>query len=503
MNCDLLIENTDIVTMNPAMPTAKWIAVNDGKIAAVGAGDDRPDDVGERRSFPGSSVLPGFIDSHVHGSLTGNSLLSADIGEATDVEEIVNIIGEHCRNANRRIVSATKYSAIQMKDRPLNAADLDRASKDHIIVVYDRSCHGCVLNSAAMREANLPPEMWLAQGDVGEGVITDDTAYLTAINNIMMGVDEETVKSYMLAVNELAVGNGVTCIHSLDGSDYIYDAQHWVKNRTMTDIHIVNYWETLDFEKLKPFDLPRIGGCICLDGSRVMHTMAVSTPYLDDPGNLGVLYYTDDEVYKFVSTAHENDMQCAMHAMGDRAIAQLIGAIERVTKEQGHKNLRHRIEHFSMPTDRQIELAVELNLTLAMQPAFTLEWDRGENSVYKQRFGKDGASRNEPFARIIRAGGIICGGSDSPVTPLEPLSGIGACVDNPDPSRNISLTDALKMFTINGAWAAHEENDRGSIEVGKAADFVVLDHTWQDMTKSVGDLGVKETIIAGKTVFSR
>jgi predicted amidohydrolase YtcJ len=341
------------------------------------------------------------------------------------------------------------------------------------------------------------------QGDVGEGVITDDVAYLAALNNIMSGVDEDTVKSYIKAVNELAVSNGVTCIHSLDGSDYIHDAQHWVRNRHLPDIHIVNYWETLDFEKVKPFGLPQIGGCICLDGSRVLRTMAISEPYLDDPGNRGVLYYSDADVYKFVSTAHANDMQCAMHAMGDRAIGQLIGAIERVVGEQGPKDLRHRIEHFSMPTDRQIEAAVELGLALAMQPAFTLEWDRGDDSVYKQRFGREGASRNEAFAKILRAGGHICGGSDSPVTLLKPLRGIGACVDNPDPSRNISLTDALRLFTINGAWAAHEERDRGSIAVGKAADFVVLDRRSRDLEKDITSVAVAETIIAGRTVYAR
>ncbi|MDR0424968.1 MAG: amidohydrolase family protein, partial [Clostridiales Family XIII bacterium] len=399
MNCDLLIRDADIVTMDAAMPIAEWLAVKDGKIAAVGRGSDMPDNAAEVRSLRGLSVLPGFTDSHLHGSLTGNSLLSVDVGEAGSAEEIVDLIGRHCRETDSRIVSATKYSPNRMKGRALSADDLDRVSKDRAIVVYDRSCHGCVLNSAAMQEAALPPEMWQAQGDVGRGVITDDTAYLTALNNIMTGVDEATVKSYIAAVSKLAVSNGVVCIHSLDGSDYIHDAQHWVRHGATAGIHVVNYWETLDFERVKPFGLPRIGGCICLDGSRVMHTMAISEPYLDDPGNRGVLYYTDEEVYNFVSTAHANDMQCAMHAMGDRAIGQLLSAIGRVVEEQGDKGLRHRIEHFSMPTDRQIEHAVELGLTLAMQPAFTLEWDSGEDSVYKQRFGKEGASRNEPFAR--------------------------------------------------------------------------------------------------------
>jgi predicted amidohydrolase YtcJ len=360
MNCDLLIKDSDIITMDPDLPFARWVAVDGGKIAAVGVNDDYPEEAKVVRSFQGSSVLPGFIDSHVHGSLTGNALRSVDLSEETTAEGIVHKISERCKSEpGRSIVSATNYSAFRMNGNPPDAADLDRASKDRIIVVYDRSCHGCILNSAAIEAAKLPPEMWREQGDVGEGVITDDNAYLLALNNIMSGVDEETVKGYMTAVNDLAVSNGVTCIHSLDGADYVHDAVHWVRNRDMLDIHVVNYWETMDFGKVSPFGLPRIGGCICLDGSRSLRTMAVFEPYADDPGNRGVLYYTDEEVYDFVSAAHANDMQCAMHAMGDRAIEQYIYALKRVIKEQGRKNLRHRIEHFSMPTDRQIEFVAE------------------------------------------------------------------------------------------------------------------------------------------------
>jgi predicted amidohydrolase YtcJ len=103
--------------------------------------------------------------------------------------------------------------------------------------------------------------------------------------------------------------------------------------------------------------------------------MALNEPYADMPSTRGFLYYKDQDVYNFVKEADNRGMQCSMHATGDRAIDQYIYVLDRVIRENGKKNLRHRIEHFSMPADRHIEMAVELELALPMQPIFTKIWD--------------------------------------------------------------------------------------------------------------------------------
>jgi predicted amidohydrolase YtcJ len=156
-----------------------------------------------------------------------------------------------------------------------------------------------------------------------------------------------------------------------------------------------------------------------------------------------------------------------------------------------------------MPADRHIEMAVELELALPMQPIFTKIWDTEKNSLYKQRFGKKRAENVEPLAKIVRAGGKICGSSDSPVTEIDPLAGIDACVNNPAESRRISLDEALKIFTINGAWAAHEEKERGSIEVGKAADMVVLDRSPYAAPEEISNLQVEMTFVEGKLLYEK
>ncbi|MDE8735319.1 hypothetical protein P0G10_19740, partial [Eubacteriales bacterium DFI.9.88] len=105
--------------------------------------------------------------------------------------------------------------------------------------------------------------------------------------------------------------------------------------------------ETLDFDKVMPYKLDRIGGFICLDGTRTLHTMALNKPYADRPDTRGLLYYNDAQILEFIRNANDHNMQCSLHAAGTRAIDQYIYLLNQVIRDLGQKHLRHRIEHFS------------------------------------------------------------------------------------------------------------------------------------------------------------
>ena len=145
-----------------------------------------------------------------------------------------------------------------------------------------------------------------------------------------------------------------------------------------------------------------------------------------------------------------------------------------------------------------------MNLIASMQPAFTA-WDQPEGGVYEGMMGRRDADRMERFPDIIERGGIICGGSDSPVTPIDPLYGIANCVRSKNPIRNIPVTEALKIFTINAAYSVHKENEKGTIKVGKHADFTVIDRDPYDYAESdeIYDMKVLRTIRGGITTFSQ
>lgn len=123
--------------------------------------------------------------------------------------------------------------------------------------------------------------------------------------------------------------------------------------------------------------------------------------------------------------------------------------------------------------------------------------------MYKKRFGPSEAAKLEPIADIIRAGGKVCGGTDSPVTMIDPLAGIDACVNTENPHRKISIKEAMKLYTINGAWAAHEEAEKGTLERGKNADFAVLDADPFANTERITELTVEKTFVKGKLVYQK
>ena len=144
-----------------------------------------------------------------------------------------------------------------------------------------------------------------------------------------------------------------------------------------------------------------------------------------------------------------------------------------------------------------------MGLSLPMQPIFSWLWDRQADSEYARLFGRERADRTEPFAALCNLGMVISGGSDSPVTDVSPLAGIHAAANHPHPQRRVSVEDALRMFTVNGAWVGFEEQQKGTIEVGKLADLVVLDRDPYREREHIAEFVVEMTITEGRTVYER
>ena len=201
-----------------------------------------------------------------------------------------------------------------------------------------------------------------------------------------------------------------------------------------------------------------------------------------------------------VRRAQERGMQVAMHACGDAAIDLFLAAVETGQKE--NPGIRHRIEHFELPRYDQVERCKELGVILSMQPAFDWFWG-GPEGDYAYTMGPEGWQNANPVGWAIKAGLLVAGGSDSGVTPLDPLLGIHAALNHRSPKQRVDLAQALAMFTENGAAAARLD-DRGRLEVGLRGDIVVLREDLQDLPPDrVKDTGVIATINRGELVYLR
>jgi hypothetical protein len=257
----------------------------------------------------------------------------------------------------------------------------------------------------------------------------------------------------------------------------------------------------MDINKVKEMNLDRIGGSFYIDGTFSARTAALSFDYADCPGSKGDLNYTQEELNEFVLECYINKMQIALYTIGDRAIEQAITAHEYAIEKTGTAGLRHRLEHVELPNGSQIKRAKELGLIFSMTPTYEYLWG-GPNKLNGERLGEH-YKDTSPLYEIISEGVIICGGSDCDVTPADPLLGIYSAVNHPVEKHRVSVYEAIKMFTVNGAYAIFEEDKKGTLEIGKLADIVILD---QDIFRigenKIKGMKVLTTIKSGKIIFN-
>lgn len=511
MIADLLIVNGRVLTMNPAQPTASALAVKDGKLVAVGSNAHVRSFRGPRTaviSAVGKTVLPGFIDAHTHFMQTGLNRLALDLTEVRTIEEIVSLVRARAEETapGNWILGHGFDDSVLCEGRFPTAAELDDASAAHPVILTRRDHHSSVVNSAAWNILGIPAGTPGVEMDVRTG---QPTGVLRAEANglareaVFRRLDGATREKGMRLAARLAVARGITTVHALEGASWFGEenALFLWKNAASLPLRVVLYYQTTAVEQVLKMGLPRIGGCILVDGSFGSRTAALSEPFADDPSTSGRLYFRDEELESFVVRAHRAGLQVALHCIGDRAIGQALRAYARALREYPRPDHRHRIEHCELPDDSHITETGKMGIVLSMQPAFEHLWG-GPGRMYARRLGEERRKRTNPLRAILDAGITVAGGSDSDVTPMGPMLGVGAAVNHPTEQHRVQLPEALAMFTLGGARAAFEEREKGSLEVGKRADVVILDEDICAVDLNcLHRVGVRTTIVGGTVVY--
>jgi predicted amidohydrolase YtcJ len=200
-------------------------------------------------------------------------------------------------------------------------------------------------------------------------------------------------------------------------------------------------------------------------------------------------------------TAHKHGNQLAIHAIGDYAIECVINSVQTALKEKPRKDHRHRIEHCEILTAGQIERIKELGIIPAMQPNFVGEW-AGTSSMYDQRLGEERSRLNNPYRILLDEGITVAFGSDG--MPFHPIYGIWSAVNHGIKDARITLVEAIKCYTLNGAFASFEEDIKGSVEPGKLADITVIDRDLTELKPDgIRDAKVYMTIVNGKVLYHK
>lgn len=500
------------ITMDENHPQCQGIYVKDGKIEAVGSTETiramAENDQAQLIDLQGKTFLPGLHDCHVHMMNTGLAAIGIDLYPCRSIEAVVQTLkSEQTPNREEWIYGYGLDESRLAEKRPPTAKELDAVFKERPVYLADRGLHYTQVNTAALEA------MGFSGGE--DGLIKDkDGVCIGRLKNKAHGharkffFDKMTAEQRETAIRhtaDLAVKAGVTTIHAMEGGDLSSDDDIPVFLKIMDSlpVHVVLHWCSTRIEDVTNKQLKIIGTDILLDGSIGSRTAAFEEPYADDTSTNGELYYDDEWITDYIVAAHQNKLQTGFHVIGQRAISQVLDCLERALDQYPMDDHRFRLEHFGFPDQRDIERAADLGAVISTQPAFTY-LRGGPDSVYADRVGEERNRHAYPIHDFLEAGLVVNGGSDSNVTPIDPLLGIHAAVNPPYKRNAISPGEALRLFTIDGAYTAKEEKTRGSLTPGKAGDITVVSANPLTVpSDSIGDMTVEMTIYQGNVVYQK
>ena len=456
----------------------------------------------------GKTITPGFIDSHYHHFIYSTSPRFIDLSETKSLQGALNIVEERAAKLEpgKWIHGMSWDESKWPENRYVTTEDLDAASPDNPVGLSRVDWHMIVFNTAALEYIEKNDRKF----DSEEG--------RSSLNMMQKIFDYVDVTMPNITFDEWAEGlgnwahyvfsHGCTGIHEpgLDSRGVKAFQRAREKGETLPRAYLMVMGDALEPAKElgksigsgDPF--LKMGSVkFWIDGSLGSRSAALLEPYSDDPENYGMILlsgYREDCL-----KAHSSMMQTSTHAIGDRAVVEALGTLESALEEYPREDHRHRIEHCEMLGHEQIERIRDLGVVAAMQPNFVGVWCILQ-PLYQQRIGEDRMRWCNPYRQLLDAGVTVAFGSDG--MPLNPMFGIWGAVNHPVEESRISLVEAVKCYTLNSAYAAFQEDEVGSIEVGKLADIAVFNGDLTKIPKS--DLHTVEcymTILDGKIVYQK
>jgi predicted amidohydrolase YtcJ len=502
----IFIQNAHIYTLNPEYPIAHRVGIRAGRIISL---DGEPSgwEKNQILDAKGAVITPGFIDTHVHFSAAGMAMLALNLEECRSLGDVfTKISAEASGKPADYLVFATQFAPELMAENrfPL-AEELDRASEGRPVYIMERTGHWAGINQAGLNLLSISQDLPGRQLDRSGNF----TGVITGQVNAVAGEVLWPAFIYRVSVEQAisraahdAISGGITTLHALEE---LPEVRAILNNLELAPLRIIPYSQTRDVQAVLSLGLRQIGGCgsMIVDGDFGPHTAALLEPYADQPDTKGVLYWKDEDLELFVMNAHRAGLQIALHCVGSAAIEQTLNAYEKALRAVPRYDHRHRIEHFELPAEGQAERALRLGVGLAMQPAFNHFWPH-DGEEYPRVVGEERAQWVDPVSRIVHANLPISFGSDAPVTPLRPLLGIHSAVNHSNSQERISVETALRLTTQGGAWFSFEEHEKGSLEIGKLGDLVLLGgDPYKVSPERIKDIPVLKTVIGGEIVFEK
>jgi len=537
---DTIYSGGPILTIDDAQPVAEAVAVRDGRILAVG---DAASVFAYRGSsteifdLAGRTMIPGFVDSHGHVVMGGLQALSANLlappdGDVTDIASLNATLSTWAEENSQTVrqvnmIIGFGYDNAQLAElRHPTRQDLDEVSAEIPIMIVHQSGHLGVANSAALALAGIdasseaPPGGVIRRDASGEpnGVL-EEYAFFSALVPMLGSLGQEGLEAFARAGARLWASYGYSTAQDGRSSGGVVEALKAVGAAGEIPIDIIAYPDVLESRdyiaasvSLDYADRVRVGGCkLTIDGSPQGFTALRDRPYYDPvgdypPGYAGYAAVTMEQVQDAVNWCYENDIQIITHANGEGASDMLIAALGAAQERYGTPDIRPVLIHGQFLREDQVDSYQQLGVFLSLFPMHTFYWGDWHRD---HTVGPVNAENISPTGWVRQRGMMFGSHHDAPVAFPDSMRILSATVtrrtrsgDILGPHQRVDVMTALKAMTIWPAWQQFEERDKGSIEPGKLADFVILsdDPTAVD-PETLADLQVRVTIKEDEIIY--
>jgi len=542
---DLVLMNGKIVTVDASLPQAEALAVRGDKIVAVGKNKEIQKYLGDRTEvidLAGKLAIPGFIDSHGHFTSLGEAKMVLDLTKAKSWEEIVAMVAEAVKNAKpgEWILGRGWHQEKWQKSPEPNIAglpfhyELSRVSPNNPVVLTHASGHSSLANAKAMELAGITRA---TKDPAGGQIVRDERgnpigAFIETAQGLVRrarGASEATLSAEEREAREIraismasqeCLAKGVTSFHDAGVPIRTIELYKKLADEGRLPVRLyamINEGNETLKEKLSEYRLlgyadnhltvrsiKRV-----FDGALGAHGAWLLEPYSDLPTSVGLNTYPVEALKETARLAIENDFQLCVHAIGDRGNREVLNVYEEAfTAHPEKKDLRWRIEHAQHLHPDDIPRFGRLGVIASMQGIHCTSdgpW------VWKRLGEKRAEEGAYVWQKLMKSGAVICNGTDTPVEDVDPIACFYASVTRQladgrlfYPEQRMSREEALRSYTLNGAYASFEENILGSLTVGKLADITVLSQDIMTVPENeIPKTQVVMTIVGGKVLYQR